>query len=84
MPRLTLTADRLELCPDPNLIGTGYVFRGENLLFVGGTASRSGELVFIASRPVNAMMRWAEQELALLATADAAVSLDRRQPHERY
>jgi len=71
-----LTAGRLELRPDPSLIGTGYVFRGRNVLFVGGTAYRSDELVFKSDRPVNVMVRWAEQELTLLATADAAVSLD--------
>ena len=70
-----LTGGRLELRPDPNPIGTGYVFRGENVLFVGGTDYRSGELAFKSSRPVNVMVRWAEQELTLLATADAAVSL---------
>jgi len=70
-----LTTGRLELRSDPNLISTGYVFRGHNVLFVGGSAYRSAELVVEARRPVNLMMRWTEQELTLLATADADVSL---------
>ena len=73
-----LTTGRLVLRPDSNPIGTGYVFRGPNAIFVGGTAHRSRELVFESNRPVNVMMRWTEQELALLATADAVVTLDIR------
>ncbi len=70
-----LADGELELRTDPNLIGTGYVFRGKNVLFVGGRGYDSPELQLESAIPVNVMLRWTGTSLTILATADATVLL---------
>jgi len=70
-----LMGGKLELSCAPNLIGTGYVFRGERVLFVGGSNCESTELSVTSPRPVNVMLRWDDHALTILATADATVVL---------
>jgi len=70
-----LSGGELELREDTNLIGTGYVYRAKNALFVGGSSYTSAKLSVESELPANVMLRWDAQSLTILATADATVLL---------
>ncbi len=66
----------LELRRCANPIGTGYVFRGEKVLFVGGSEYCSSEMRVESRHSFNVMLRWDDRSMTILSTADATVTLD--------
>ena len=67
---------KLEIIEENNPIRTGYLYRHPNALFVGGQKGSEKKLQFHASAPANVMLRWDEEKLYLMSSADADVRLD--------
>ena len=63
----------LTLVQAENQTGTGYVFRAAHGLFVGNTRWSGPELQFTAAAPANMLVRWNEEAVTLVSTADATV-----------
>ncbi len=61
-----------------NPIGAGYVYRAPHALVVGDDHYASDGLEFTSGKPANVMLAWSGSELKLMATADAAISIDPR------
>jgi hypothetical protein len=66
----------LEIRHAANPIGTGYVYKGRNALFIGNSEYRSPELEFHSRRPANVMLTWGANGIKLMSTGDAEVSID--------
>lgn len=64
------------LRPAATRIGAGYVFQAEDALFVGDVDYESPGLSFQSDRAVNVMLRWDDERLEVMATADVTVRLD--------
>ena len=58
-------------------IGTGYLYRAKNALFVGDSAFQSPELEFHSAEPANVMLTWSEDSIKIMSTSDTVVSIDR-------
>jgi len=65
----------LEVLPAPLSIGAGYVYKNQQALFIGNTAYTTDQLAFTAARPANVMLRWADDGLRVMASADAHVTI---------
>jgi len=70
-----VAAGELELRSEDNPIATGYTFKGKNVLFIGGTQYFSPELTFRSDVPANVMLRWNDDQLVLMSTADTHLTL---------
>jgi hypothetical protein len=56
-------------------IGTGYVYRAKNALFVGDSEYKSPELEFRSREPANVMLAWGGSGIKLMSTSDTTVSI---------
>ncbi len=56
-------------------IGTGYVYKAKNAMFVGDYAYKSPELEFRSQQPSNVMVTWSGDGIKLMSTSDATVSI---------
>ena len=65
----------IKVLPAKSPIGAGYVYRSPNALFVGGSNYHTDALCCDADVSVNVMLWWDDQQLRILTTADAVVSL---------
>jgi hypothetical protein len=64
----------LRLVKADNALGTGYVYRAPDALFIGNTTYSSADLSFTAKTPANVLLHWGPG-LDLVSTADATVRL---------
>jgi hypothetical protein len=58
-----------------NSIGTGYVYKARNALFIGDAAYKSPEIEFRSQAPANVMLTWSESGIKLMSTGDTTVSI---------
>ena len=65
----------LEVLPAPLSIGAGYVYKNQQALFIGNTSYTTDQLAFTAARPANVMLRWADDGLRIMASADTHVQI---------
>jgi len=58
-----------------NPIGTAYVYRGQNALFIGDASYTDDTLSFTAPTPRNVMLRWSDDGFTIMAAGDTTVRL---------
>ena len=63
------------LKPSATRIGAGYEFRAVDALFVGDVSYASPGLAFRGEDAANVMLRWDDETLEVMATADVTVRL---------
>jgi hypothetical protein len=66
----------LKVMRDDNPIGTGYVYRAANGLFVGGRQADLPELRFQCPETANVMLTWDKTGMRVLSTADLLAEVD--------
>jgi len=66
----------LKVEPGSTRIGVTYEYRAPGALFIGAMEYESPDLSFTSERATNVMLRWDDDELWLMSTADADVELD--------
>lgn len=57
-------------------IGAGYVFQADDALFVGDVAYDGPGLSFASDKAANVMLRWEDERIYVMATADVTVRLN--------
>ncbi|OIO02735.1 hypothetical protein COY52_02730 [Candidatus Desantisbacteria bacterium CG_4_10_14_0_8_um_filter_48_22] len=65
----------METAQAQNMIGTGYVFKGDKALFIGNTEYKSDGLQFKGGKPANVMLDWGSGKLKIMSTCDLQVKI---------
>jgi hypothetical protein len=68
----------LEVTHDDNPIDTGYVYRADQALFVGGRRADLPGLRYQSGETANVMLMWTAEGMRLMSTADATVEINPR------